>query len=89
MFQERRTYVRLKGTLFVTRMAFVCIEPRISGPPSALAVPLRAAWAALVDVVIADIMDFVDASIARRQFVPRSFDQGPHQDHDASGVLNA
>jgi MFS family permease len=43
---------------------FVSIDQRSSAAPSTSTLPLRAAWLVLVVVIIADLMDLIDSSVA-------------------------
>src|SRR5437868_7995401 len=54
----------LTGTLFLDRTVFVSIDQHSSEAPITSTLPLRGAWLVLVVVVIADIMDLIDSSIA-------------------------
>jgi EmrB/QacA subfamily drug resistance transporter len=54
----------LTGTLFLDRTVFVSIDQHSSEAPITSTLPLRSAWLVLVVVVIADIMDLIDSSVA-------------------------
>jgi EmrB/QacA subfamily drug resistance transporter len=50
--------------VFVCRTVFVSIDQRTSQAPTPGSLPLRTAWLVLVVVVLADLMDLIDSSIA-------------------------
>src|SRR6201996_6901648 len=54
----------LTRTLLRYRTVFVSIDHRSSSAPTASTVPLRTAWLVLVVVIIADLMDLIDSSVA-------------------------
>src|SRR6201996_2691963 len=54
----------LTRTLLRYRTVFVSIDQRSSSAPTATTLPLRAAWLVLVVVIIADLMDLIDSSVA-------------------------
>jgi len=54
----------LTRTVFLGRTVFVSIDQRPSEAPITSTLPLRSAWLVLVVVVIADIMDLIDSSVA-------------------------
>src|SRR6201996_3044385 len=54
----------LTRTLLRYRTVFVSIDQRSSSAPTASTVPLRTAWLVLVVVIIADLMDLIDSSVA-------------------------
>jgi EmrB/QacA subfamily drug resistance transporter len=50
--------------VFACRTVFVSIDQRTSQAPTPSSLPLRTAWLVLVVVVLADLMDLIDSSIA-------------------------
>src|ERR1700761_6139574 len=54
----------LTRTLLRYRTVFVSIDQRSSSAPTASTIPLRTAWLVLVVVIIADLMDLIDSSVA-------------------------
>src|ERR1700761_6550971 len=54
----------LTRTLLRYRTVFVSIDQRSSSAPTATTIPLRTAWLVLVVVIIADLMDLIDSSVA-------------------------
>src|SRR5579859_421378 len=54
----------LTRTLLLDRTLFVSIDQRPSQASTVSTLPLRTAWLVLVVVVLADIMDLIDSSIA-------------------------
>src|SRR6201992_4169347 len=59
-----RTVFVLTRTMLLDRTVFVTVEQRESAAPSTSTLPLRAAWLVLVVVIIADLMDLIDSSVA-------------------------
>src|ERR1700760_868748 len=59
-----RTVFVLTRTMLLDRTVFVTVEQRESEAASSVTLPLRVAWLVLAVVVIADVMDLIDSSIA-------------------------
>src|ERR1700760_118086 len=59
-----RTVFVLTRTMLLDRTVFVSVEQRESEVPGSVVLPLRRAWLVLAVVVIADVMDLIDSSIA-------------------------
>src|ERR1700760_1824483 len=59
-----RTVFVLTRTMLLGRTVFVTVEQRESQAASSVTLPLRRAWLVLTVVVIADVMDLIDSSIA-------------------------
>src|ERR1700753_304340 len=59
-----RTVFVLTRTMLLDRTVFVTVEQRESEAASRVTLPLRVAWLVLAVVVIADVMDLIDSSIA-------------------------
>src|SRR5690349_9186107 len=58
------TVFALPRTLLCCRTVFVSTDQRISQAPTISPLPLRTAWLVLAVVVLADIMDLIDSSVA-------------------------
>ena len=64
VFHSLKNTVRIDKDTALFRTVFVSIDQRPSPAPATSTLPLRTAWLVLTVVVIADIMDLIDSSIA-------------------------